>query len=350
MKTLLKRVARRMGMGPSPSDRSPQRDHDFGHYVARSGAGASAISDSEVRPLYSQQQIDAAVVELKTMFRSDHSPQALTALRAPFAQEIARFSGCWFQRIDFPQHRLTSTSNHEWGYIDEGGLNNLGGRLTSEEASVLRPWPKWAYIQPVLPDLHGKTILEIGSSNGLFCFQFARAGAAKATGVEILKSQFETAIWSAEALGLSNVQFLNTDALLDLTVPQHDIVFMSEVHNHFLCPFYGLLRAVQLARETVILDTGAFDSEEITLNLHTAWDKTEGKLIYHSFQMTDAFIMNYLHLIGIPPSRVIRYKAPPREHHVLYMIDTRNVLADRQRMQYPDYLQDIVHLRYKTRP
>jgi predicted RNA methylase len=45
--------------------------------------------------------------------------------------------------------------------------------------------PKLAYLKPVLPNLAGKTVLEIGCNNGFFCFEFARMGAQKITGVEV---------------------------------------------------------------------------------------------------------------------------------------------------------------------
>src|SRR5207245_956187 len=143
--------------------------------------------------------------------------------------------------------------------------------------------------------------------------------------------------------------FLHTDALLDLAIPAHDVVFLSEVHNHFLFPFYGLLRVINLARETVIFDTGAVDSSELSMNLHTAWRKENGHLIYHSFLMSDGFIMNFLKLIGIPPAQVTRYKAPFPEYHILYVIDTRGLEEHRRQLQYPDYLEDVIHLRFKEK-
>src|SRR4051794_5697272 len=97
-------------------------------------------------------------------------------------------------------------------------------------------------------------------------------------------------------LGHSSVEFLNTDFLLDANIPAHDVVFLSEVHNHFLFPFYGLLRVVNLAREAVIWDGGVEHQRRrrkpwgrkiategqhgITLN--TGWNE-KGGLIYHSF-------------------------------------------------------------------
>lgn len=71
--------------------------------------------------------------------------------------------------------------------------------------------------------------------------------------MEALEIQSASATWAANALGLDNVSFLNTDAITDREqVQPHDIVFMSEVLNHFPCPFTGMIRAVNLARELLI--------------------------------------------------------------------------------------------------
>src|SRR5262249_556246 len=159
----------------------PECEFDFGTYVVHSGsrsnpAEADLFAGSPVRPLYRADKLAAAVLKLKQAFKADDSPQLRVALQTEAAPAIDRFRGHWFQRIPYPAHHLTSTSDHSMAWIDEGGLNTLGNRLSSAEASVLRPWPKWSYIEPLLPDLRGKSVLELGSSNGFFCFQFAAKG------------------------------------------------------------------------------------------------------------------------------------------------------------------------------
>lgn len=354
MKRLLKRMARQLiAPRPGPTPAAPAAAYDFGSYTVHMGTdgsaeGADPFAQSPVRPLYTPKQMMVAVEELRRMLAEDASPRTVAALQSEVAKEIERFRGHWFQRIAYPAHHLTSTSDHSWAYIDEGGLNTLGKRLSSEEASILRPWPKWMYLRPLLPELRGKSVLELGSSNGFFCFQFAERGAAQVTGVEVIRSQYESAVWSAGVLGLKNVQFRHGDGLLDLSLPAHDVVFMSEVHNHLVCPFFGLLRMVNLARETVIFDTGAVDSRDLNISLHTAWRKESGHLIYHSYMLTDGFIMTFLKLIGVSPNRVTRYKAPPHEYHILYVIDTRGLDEHRRRLNYPEYLDAAIRLRFQT--
>lgn len=95
------------------------------------------------------------------MLAEDETPERRSALNGEIAKGIESFKGHWFQRIDYPEHWITLTSNREWAYIDEGGLNTLGNRLT---------------------------------------------------GVEIIRPQYESAVWSAEVLKHDTVFFLNTDA------------------------------------------------------------------------------------------------------------------------------------------
>lgn len=297
-----------------------------------------------VLPLYTDAQLDEAIVELREMLKADEVTNAKDPVDKAICEKIESFYPHWFQRIDYPNYCTTSTSNHRLVYFDEGGLNTLGKRLTSEEACILRPYPKWFCLKEVLPGVEGKSVLEIGSSNGFFSFRFAELGASSVTGVEISKPQYESAVWSAEILKHENVHFHNADVLTDFSIPKHDIVFLSEVHNHFLFPFFGLLRVIDLANETVIFDTGALDVNEDWMGLDSSFEAESNCLIYHSFTMSDGLIMNFLNLIGIPSSKVIRYKSPLNHYHVLYIIDTRDIRAYRNQLQYPPYLSETVEL------
>jgi SAM-dependent methyltransferase len=285
------------------------------------------------------------VAQVRAALARDNSPETLAALNSELARGIESFWGYWFQRIEFPAQHISSTSNHKWANLDEGGLNTLGGRLTSDEASIMRPFPKWLYLEPVLPDLRDKSVLEIGSCNGFFSFRFAEAGAASVTGVEVVEGLCASAVWAAGVLGHKNVEFLNTDLLLDLTLQPHDVVFLSEVHNHFLMPFYGLCRLIHLSKETLILDTGARDMPSHSLELTSGWERDPARLIYHSFYFSDGLLLDFLSLIGIAPERVTRYKAPGGGH-TLYYIDTRHVAERRRELNYPDYLRKVIALEF----
>jgi hypothetical protein len=145
-----------------------------------------------------------------------------------------------------------------------------------------------------------------------------------------------------------NVTFRNTDLLLDLTLAQHDVVFLSETHNHFLFPFYGLLRLVNLARETLILDTATRESEEHGIRLDSGWHHDSGRMIYHSFILTHRMLVDFLDLVGVPPSCITCYRAPDEPYHNLYVIDTSGVEETRAKPGYSEYLRGALELRFVT--
>ena len=99
-----------------------------------------------------------------------------------------------------------------------------------------------------------------------------------------------------------NVEFLNTDFLLDLTLKPRDVVFLSEVHNHFLMPFYGLCRLVHLANETLILDTGVRDIPGHSLELTSGWERDPARLLFHSFNFSDGLLLDFLTSSALLPS------------------------------------------------
>ena len=324
---------------------------EFDTYQVRHGwgsAGGDLGTASPILPIHRDGELDQDVAELRQMLAADASPETLAALQTETARGIESFRDAWFQRIDFPAQGLTSTSDHRWAYLDEGGLNTLGGRLSGDEASILRPWPKWMYLRRIVPDVRGKSVLEIGCANGFFCFRFADLGARSVTGVEVIGRHHESAIWAARIRGTSNVQFIHGDALLDLTLPKHDVVFLSEAWNHFLSPAFGLLRVLSLARETVVLDTGIHDVPSHQIQLSTAWRRDRKGLIYHSYLISEGLLMDMLSLMGVEPARVRRYKGPADGYHAVYVIDTRGLDEARRGIDYPEYLRAALELRFKT--
>ena len=202
-------------------------------------------------------------------------------------------------------------------------MNTLGDALKPNEGCVLRPKPKWAYLKPIMPDLRGKSILEIGCNNGFFCFEFEKLGHSPVTGAEVFNGFVNPAKWMANARQ-SKVEFLYTDALLDLSLKPHDIVFMSEVYTHFVDPLFGLLRAVNLARETLIIDNATIDRPEFLIDLEIGLDRSNEKMTYHAWILSDGLMLTYLWLCGVPPQKIIRYIAP-WANHIVYIIDTRDV-------------------------
>jgi 2-polyprenyl-3-methyl-5-hydroxy-6-metoxy-1,4-benzoquinol methylase len=117
--------------------------------------------------------------------------------------------------MQIPGTDYFTTSDHARHEIsDPGFLNTLGNALTVSEGFLLRPMPKWAYLKPIMPNLSGKSVLEIGCNNGFFCFEFAQS-ASEVTGAEVWEEYLTPARWMAMTKHTENVKFLHTDALLD---------------------------------------------------------------------------------------------------------------------------------------
>jgi|UPI0007844D15 SAM-dependent methyltransferase len=246
-----------------------------------------------------------------------------------------------------PGQKYFTTSDRERLEIsDPGFLNTLGNKLTPEEGFVLRPMPKWAYLEPIFPDVADKSVLEIGCNNGFFCFEFEKKGAAKVTGAEVFDGFIQPARWMSEARGSKNVDFVLTDALLDQSLPAHDIVFMSEVYAHFVDPLFGLLRAVNLAKETLVIDNAALTSSGYEMDLGAGIDPATGKMTYHAWILSDGLMLAYLLLCGIPPEKITRYIAP-WQNHIVYVIDTRDVAQYRKDNDFQPCNTSFINMQWK---
>ena len=64
--------------------------------------------------------------------------------------------------------------------------------------------------------------------------------------------------------------------------------------------------------------------------------------MYHSFQYSDGLLLDFLNVIGVSAHRVRRYKAPPDQFHILYVVDTRGLAEDRARRGAPPYLATVL--------
>jgi hypothetical protein len=298
-------------------------------YHALSSKSIVDLSRSPERELIDKRELRRRVASLRENFRSDGTPEVLNDLRTTIAIEAQKFA--WYQRIKIPNTRAYTTSDRTRQAVDDPGwLNRLGNVLTSTEGSILRPLPKWQYIQNVLPDLSGKSVMEIGSNNGFFCFEFANLGARKVTGIDVQEEYISAAQWMSAARGEKNITFLRTDALLDFTIEPHQVVFMSETYTHFVDPLFGILRALNLAEQTLIIDGPALTYGGTQLNLSVCRDSESGRPSYIAWTLNDGLLIGFLSICGIEPERVTRFASPLRNHRV-YVIDATDVATSRRR-------------------
>lgn len=287
------------------------------------------VAASEVLPLYTDADLDRAADECRSLLARDDTPATKLALESEFAREMDGLGG-WFHRIEFPARGVTSASRSITSAPDPGPLNTLWRRLDADQGTRLRPYPKWTYLRGIMPSLSGKSVLDLGCSCGFFSFRFAEAGATTVTGVEVIPEQHAQAMWAARQLGFDDVtRFRNSDALFDRSLAPHDVVFMSEVFISSVLPFYSLLRAVNLAREYVIIDdffTPAPDQPAaLRMFRDTSWSSE--RIAWTGFAMTEQLLLEFLYLFGVEPSRVKRYHG--HNGHAVMVIDTRDAFRFR---------------------
>ena len=303
-------------------------------------------AQSPRRTLMTHDQITRHVELLREHLARDRTEQARLALRTKKVRE--GLTAEWWQRIPF--RRTSVTTKSDWARADlsdPGWLNTLGGALRTDEGALLRPMPKWAYLEPLMPDLAGKTVLEIGCNNGFFSFAFQELGAKHVTGIDVAEQYVERARWMADYRRVTNIDFRIGDPLLDLTIPKHDVVFMSEVHGHFIDPLYGVLRAINLANETLILDGAADPAAGLGLDLGAGVDPATGRLTYHAWLMSDGLMLSYLYLCGVEPQRVTRYVAP-WPNHIAYVIDTTGVAEFRRVNDFHPANTSFINMAFRT--
>jgi SAM-dependent methyltransferase len=110
-------------------------------------------------------------------------------------------------------------------------------------------------------DLRGKTVLDVGSYLGFFCFEALKRGAARAVGLEIDRSSVRKAGRLAEVLGLTP-EFRHHDIEHDPIDGRFDYVLCLNVLHHFREPIAVLQRLARATREKLVLETVALDSRE----------------------------------------------------------------------------------------
>ena len=119
-----------------------------------------------------------------------------------------------------------------------------------------------------LPDVRGKTILDIGTCNGAVCFEMERRGATRTVGVDIYDDAWFGFATIRTFLG-SGAEYLQAsiydlDSILE---GQFDIVFFMGVIYHLRHPLLAIDVLRSLTRELLVVESQVCDS---TLDEHRA--------------------------------------------------------------------------------
>jgi SAM-dependent methyltransferase len=307
------------------------------------------LARSPCKPLFGDTDVAAEAAALRVQLTYDSAAE-VQAEAAGLEEDFRRIQ--WWQRIRVPGMHCSTTSFPSFllDMSDPGWLNTLNGALSPEEGRLLRPLPKWAYVRSIMPHLVGKSVLEVGCNNGFFSFAFAdELGARSVLGIDVYPGFVAGAQWLLRRRQDKRVEFKVADVMLDMTIPRHDVVFMSEVHGHFVDPFLGILRAINLAKETLVLDGAAGNAAGLEIDLSAGVDPDSGSFTYHAWLLSDGLMMAYLYLCGVEPERVTRYVAP-WQTHICYVIDTTNVEEFRRKNDFNPCNTSFLGMKMATGP
>jgi 2-polyprenyl-3-methyl-5-hydroxy-6-metoxy-1,4-benzoquinol methylase len=114
----------------------------------------------------------------------------------------------------------------------------------------------------ILPDdLTGKTVLDVGSKFGYFCFEAAKRGAKRVVGIDVDPDSVRKARLLADCIGL-DVHFECLDIETDPIRERFDYVLCLNLLHHLRDPLASIARLTALTRERLILETAALGNHD----------------------------------------------------------------------------------------
>lgn len=138
--------------------------------------------------------------------------------------------------------RFGTTMNRE--FLGEG--ENFNPNSFTDTAYVYEG-TKYPLIRKILHEIQPKKddiIYDIGSGYGRFCMYGALTTEATFKGVEAVETRHQKAVESKEALGVSNVEFLNANAL--------DVDYSDGTIFYLFNPFYPFGARTQMTLEAML--------------------------------------------------------------------------------------------------
>jgi tRNA (mo5U34)-methyltransferase len=119
------------------------------------------------------------------------------------------------------------------------------------------PRTKWNHFAHAIPpDLHGRTVLDIGCNAGFYSIEMKRRGADRVVGIDSDEKYLAQARFAAEVCG-ADIEFRNLSVYdVALLREEFDLVLFMGVLYHLRHP----LLALDLLREHVVRDTLVFQS------------------------------------------------------------------------------------------
>ncbi len=137
----------------------------------------------------------------------------------------------------------------------------------------------------ILPDdLTGKSVLDIGSKYGFFCFEALKRGAARAVGIDVDEDSLRKSRLLADCLGLP-ATFEFHDVESDPIEEQFDYVLCLNVLHHLKNPLAALDNLIDVTRERLVLEVaslGRHDRAKLGLSAIEQFFLSRAPVIYVS--------------------------------------------------------------------
>jgi tRNA (mo5U34)-methyltransferase len=162
-----------------------------------------------------------------------------------------------------------------------------------------------------VPDLTGKTVLDIGAWDGYFSFEFERRGAKRVLAIDVWDEGALQAFLLAREHFKSKVEYRRLDAhqLSPDLVGTFDVVFCAGVLYHLRHPLQGLESIRSVTSGRLILETASLVPalhEWVPYITFFPGDKDAGNYAWHHGGFpTKQWVIDALHTAGFARSEVI---------------------------------------------
>jgi 2-polyprenyl-3-methyl-5-hydroxy-6-metoxy-1,4-benzoquinol methylase len=143
--------------------------------------------------------------------------------------------------------KILRERNFEYQRVELPFGMHTGGGDRSETRDLIFP-----------QSLAGKSVLDVGSALGYFCFEAEARGAERIVGYELNGKRLRDAMLLKDIKG-SEVEFVGRDAVLDPPDERFDYVLLLNVIHHLKEPFRALRQLASITRERLVIEFPTFE-------------------------------------------------------------------------------------------
>jgi SAM-dependent methyltransferase len=114
--------------------------------------------------------------------------------------------------------------------------------------------------------LAGKSVLDVGSALGYFCFEAEARGAERIVGFELKEERLRDAMLLKDIKG-SKVEFVGRDAVLDPPDERFDYVLLLNVLHHLKEPFRAMRQLASITMERLVIEFPTFEDRKFRTSM-----------------------------------------------------------------------------------